>query len=157
MTIPRLTTMCQKSIATTPMARKVPKRVGGTAGNVDPPEDDQQIQKQQHHAPGKTPLLGKNRKGEIGVPLGKKGELRLGAFHESLAEQAAAADGDFGLDNVISGAQGILLRVEKGEDALFLVIPAAETIPPPLRRFPAPSAPRGWFRGYRRKRRPYSR
>ena len=48
-------------------------------------------------------------------------ELRLGAAHEPGPPEAAAAHGDFRLDDVITRAEGIVFRIEKGKDALFLV------------------------------------
>ena len=48
-------------------------------------------------------------------------QLTLGACEESLANEAAAADGNLGLDHVIAGAIGIHGRIEKHKNAHFLV------------------------------------
>ena len=48
--------------------------------------------------------------------------MALGALHETFAEQAARAQGDLRLDDVIAGAERIAFRVEVGLDALLLII-----------------------------------
>src|SRR5580693_4831929 len=63
-----------------------------------------------------------DRKDEVGGALGQKLELRLTAVHVALAEQAARADGDLRLDDVIAGAQAVGLRMEKRQDALALIV-----------------------------------
>src|SRR6185437_190973 len=69
-----------------------------------------------------TPFLGEHGEDEIGLLLRQEGEMRLRPLHEALAEDAAGADGDLGLEAVISGAQRIALRIEEGVDAVLLVV-----------------------------------
>jgi hypothetical protein len=53
---------------------------------------------------------------------GNELELGLGAGFPALAEDAAGADGDGGLDDVEALAQRILLRIEQRQDAIALVV-----------------------------------
>jgi hypothetical protein len=48
--------------------------------------------------------------------------VRLGAVEPALAEQAARADRDLRLDDVVSGTQRIRFRIKKGQHAATLVI-----------------------------------
>ncbi len=51
----------------------------------------------------------------------QKVEFALRAIEKALSQGPSRADGDLGLDNVISGPQGIELRPEEGEDPFFLI------------------------------------
>ena len=59
---------------------------------------------------------------EVGVLLGQEIKARLGAAEIASAEDAARAERDLGLEDVIAVAQRILLGVEEGEQALALVV-----------------------------------
>ena len=59
---------------------------------------------------------------EVGGALRQELELALRAVEQSLAEHAARADGDLRLDDVITGAELVGLRIEQREDALLLVV-----------------------------------
>ena len=78
-----------------------------------------QVDSEQDQAADETPLLGEHGEGEVGVPFGEKGELRLGPLHEALAEKAAAADGDFRLDDVVAAAERVALGVEEGANPSY--------------------------------------
>ena len=67
-------------------------------------------------------LFAHHRNNEVGVAFGKKVQVRLGAQQPALAKHPARADGGLGLDNVPSGAQRIALRIEEGQNPLFLIV-----------------------------------
>ena len=54
--------------------------------------------------------------------------MALAAVEKTSAEETARAERDFRLQNVITGAQRIALRIEKGVDPVLLVI--AKEMPP---------------------------
>ena len=53
--------------------------------------------------------------------------MRLGTVQPAFAVQTARTDGDLRLNNVIPGAQGVVLGIQKGQHPLFLII--AQKIP----------------------------
>ena len=57
------------------------------------------------------------------MALGQEVELTLGAEQEPLAGDAARAERDLRLQDVVAGAERIALGIEEGEDALALVVP----------------------------------
>jgi len=67
-------------------------------------------------------LLGKDRENEVGVLLGQKTQLRLGAAQVALTPKLPAAHGDHGLTAVVAAAARIAVRVDHGEHAVLLVI-----------------------------------
>ena len=69
--------------------------VAGRQGYVNPPEQHKEITAQKKNTAGKTPFLGPDGKGEIGMPFREKMEMPLGPFHKSLAENLPAADRNF--------------------------------------------------------------
>ena len=56
------------------------------------------------------------------MSLGKKPVARLCGVAKALAEEAARADGDFGLLEVVAVARGVDGGVGKDEEALELVV-----------------------------------
>jgi hypothetical protein len=61
-------------------------------------------------------------KDEVGRTLRQELQLSLAAVHPSLAEHAARAERDLALNDVIAGAERIVLRVEEGQHALALIV-----------------------------------
>ena len=47
--------------------------------------------------------------------------MALRAGHEALTHDVAGAKSDLGLQYVVAGTQGVALRIEECEDALFLI------------------------------------
>ena len=72
-----------------PHRQKAAEVVVASAGDVEAPEDKDQVEKQHDQASGKTPLLGKNGKGKIRVLFGKKAELSLCSLHEAFPDQSS--------------------------------------------------------------------
>src|ERR1051326_964198 len=68
-------------------------------------------------------LLGKSREDEVFVGHRQEPELRLGALGNSLPESPARSNGDLGLDQLVAGALRIAVRIEKADQARFLIIP----------------------------------
>ena len=75
----------------------------------------------QHQRARETELLGDDGEHEIGLFFGQEIKLVLGAVQETLAPEAAGAERDFRLDDIIARAQRIAAGMQEGEDALFLV------------------------------------
>ena len=56
------------------------------------------------------------------MALGQKLQLGLGALQPTLAKDAAGADGNLGLDDVIAAAERVFLRVDQHHDPLALIV-----------------------------------
>ena len=69
----------------------------------------------------KAEFLADDRNNEIGVPGRQELVLRLGALEVALAGQAARADGDLGLDDVVAGRGFVFGGIQEGNDAVLLV------------------------------------
>src|SRR5258708_5783017 len=84
--------------------------------------DQQQAEsRQQNQASDQAELLGEDREDEVGRPFGHETQLALQPVEPSLAEQAARTDRDPRLQQVVAGAEGVLVRVEKDLETLALV------------------------------------
>ena len=66
-------------------------------------------------------LLPRDREDEVGLLLGHEAGPGLGAVEEPLAEQAAVADRDPGLLDVVARAARVERRVDEGEEPVDLV------------------------------------
>ena len=66
-------------------------------------------------------LFAEGGEDEVGVGDGKEVALGLGALVGAFAPDAAGADGDEGLANLVAGAAGVGVGVEEGVDARLLV------------------------------------
>src|SRR5260221_4319016 len=84
-------------------------------------DEDQRIKSEQGDAADETELLGQHGEDEVGLLLGQEVEMALRAVQEALAEEPARAERDLRLQDVIAGAERIVLGVEKGVDAVALV------------------------------------
>ena len=84
--------------------------------------DDVQVETHQQDETDETKLLAEYRKDEIGMALGQEFQLGLGAIEPALAKQTTGADGNLGLDDVVTGPQRIGLRIQKGQHPLSLVV-----------------------------------
>ena len=71
---------------------------------------------------GEAALLGEGREDEVGVPDGEEAEPALGPLLPALADDAAGADGDPRLADLVAGAAGREVGVEEGADAVLLVV-----------------------------------
>ena len=67
-------------------------------------------------------LLGQHGEDEVGLLLRQEAQLALRALQEALAPDAARAERDLRLDDVVAGAERIALGVEEGEHPLLLVV-----------------------------------
>ena len=83
--------------------------------------DHDEVEQQQNDATDKAPLLGKHCEDKIGMLRRQKIEPVLRAVQVTFAENPSRADGDLRLDDMISGAQRITIRIEKCQDAVALV------------------------------------
>ena len=71
-------------------------------------------------------FFGDDREDEVGAGFGQEFELRLRALHVAFAKEAARADGDFRLDDVVAVAEGVGFGVKQGQHAIALVVFDAE-------------------------------
>src|SRR6202521_5584591 len=85
------------------------------------PDQQQAEHREQHQASQQAELLGEDGEDEVGRTFGHKAELALQTVQPSLAEQAARANGDSRLEQVVTGAERVLVRVEKDLQAPALV------------------------------------
>ena len=97
------------------------KDIGLPLGQVDKAKDEAQEQQQHNGAADETFLLAHGAEDEVGVLLGDVLQLGLRAVEESLSLQSAGTDGNLCLDDIISGAAGIVLQSQKDADARLLV------------------------------------
>src|ERR1700694_5048961 len=67
-------------------------------------------------------LFGKGREDEVFVRYWQKAPLRLRSLGDALAPERAGADGDLGLDHLISGSFRILTGVQKTNYPLSLIV-----------------------------------
>src|SRR6185437_7147461 len=113
----------------------VEEEVGGDAERQQSPElaaaaegdgvaidEDAGVEREQQQAAHEAPFLGQHGEDEVGVLLRQEGEMRLAPLHEALAENAARADGDLGLQAVIAGAERVVLGIDEIEDAVLLIV-----------------------------------
>ena len=68
------------------------------------------------------PLLGDDRQNEVRVLDGQETQLALRAAAESLAREAARADGDLGLADLVAGAEHVGVGVQERADPRLLVV-----------------------------------
>ena len=78
-------------------------------------------QRDQQAGAHEAELLPRHREDEVGLLLGHEAGARLGAVEQALPEQAAVADRDPGLLDVVAGAAGVEVGVHEGEEAVDLV------------------------------------
>ncbi len=67
-------------------------------------------------------LLGQHGEDEVGLLLGQEVEVALRALQEAAAGDAAGAERDLRLQDVVAGAQRVAVRVEEGQHAALLVV-----------------------------------
>ena len=89
-------------------------------------QDDRRITGQDGEGTDETELLGHRREDEISVFFGQEFQLALAAQAEPLAQEAAGAQGDLGLHDVIARARRIGLRVQEGQHPVALILVHAE-------------------------------
>jgi hypothetical protein len=82
----------------------------GLLGDPHAPAEQKHEAADQEQPAEQTPFLRHCREDEVGMLLGQIVEMALGAVEEALAENAARADRDLRLRDVIAGAERVLLR-----------------------------------------------
>ena len=87
----------------------------------DDAQDQCQEEHQYCHAAHEALFLTDGAVDEVGVLLGHILQFGLRAVEEALAHDAAAADGDFALVDVIAGASEVFFDAQGNLDALLLV------------------------------------
>src|SRR5690349_21593891 len=97
-------------------------------GYHEPIGDHQRVEREQADAADKAELLGQGREDEICLFFRQEAQMALAAVEKTSAEETARAERDFRLQNVVTGAQRVALRIEKGIDPVLLVI--AKEMPP---------------------------
>ena len=90
-------------------------------GEVEPADDDDGKQHENHERAEKSELLRYHRIDEIAVALGEKGEKLVRAVEELLPHEAARADRELRLVDLPPRAEDIRFGPQKREDALLLV------------------------------------
>ena len=90
-------------------------------GQRDESHDHHTEKGQDDYGTDEAELLANGAEDEVGVLLGHVFELRLCAVKEAFAQQAAGADGDLGLVDVVARSAGVVLQAEGDADALLLV------------------------------------
>src|SRR3569623_2137195 len=100
--------------------------------DIKPAADDEEINRDQQQNAQQHELFSQHRENEIGGPFRLKIEMGLGAVEPALAVDAAGANGYLRLIDVIAGAERIILRIQKCDDTLALII--AQEIPQHRRR-----------------------
>ena len=93
--------------------------VGDRRGDAE--DHDQRVEQEQRHRAHEAELLGERGEDEVGVLFGQEVQPGLGALHEAAPREAARAERDLGLGDVVAGAERVGVGVEEGEDAGELV------------------------------------
>ena len=88
---------------------------------IQRPADDDCIEREHQQLAEESEFLADHGEDEVGRTLRQELELRLAAVHVALAEDTARADRDLGLDDVISGAERVVLWIQESENSLSLV------------------------------------
>src|SRR5205807_5336816 len=101
--------------------------VAAAQGDCKPITDHQRIEREQADAANKAELFGQGREDEIGLLFRQEAQMALAAVEKASAEKTARAERDFRLQNVITGAERVALRIKKDIDPVLLVI--AEEMP----------------------------
>ena len=81
-----------------------------------------QVEQQDDGDADKAEFLPGHGEDEVRVVFGQETQLALGALHPAFAEEHAAADGDFRLDDVVAGAVGVQFGIQKDADPVALVL-----------------------------------
>ena len=97
------------------------EEVAGLGGDRERAPDDDGQQQDQDARADQAELLAGDGEDEVGVLLGDEAGPGLRALEQSLAEQAAVADRDARLLDVVAGAARVERRVDEGEEAVDLV------------------------------------
>src|SRR5450759_4717477 len=85
------------------------------------PDQQEPENRQQDQAPEQAELLGEDGEDEVRCAFGHEAELSLQPVQPSLAEEAARADRDSRLQQVVAGPERVLGRIEKDLQAPPLV------------------------------------
>ena len=96
--------------------------VASVEGDAQGAPDQDQVEQQDDGDADKAEFLPRHGEDEVRVVFGQETQLALGSLHPALAEEHAAADGDFRLDDVVPGAVGIQFGVQKDADPVALVL-----------------------------------
>ena len=81
--------------------------------------EDEEVEQQNAHGADEAVLFAEGGEDEVGVGDGEEVALGLGALVGALAPDAAGADGDQGLADLVAGAAGVGVGVDEGVDAGF--------------------------------------
>jgi len=71
----------------------------------------------------KAQFLGQGRKNKVGMAFRQKTQLGLSTMAQSPAQELAGTDGDLGLDDMVTLAQRVMIRVDKCPEPVLLVRP----------------------------------
>ena len=84
--------------------------------------DNNHIHADDKHRSDKAKLFTGNSKNKVRMVFRQKIQLALRSGQPALAKEAAAADSNFGLNNMITAAERIKLRIQKNADTVLLII-----------------------------------
>ena len=84
--------------------------------------DDNHIHTDDKHRSDKAKLFTGNSKNKVRMVFRQKVQLALRSGQPALAKEAATADSNFGLNNMITAAERIKLRIQKNADTVLLII-----------------------------------
>src|SRR5215475_3027345 len=96
--------------------------VAAPQGDHEPVANHQRIEGQEAAAAEKAELLSQGREDEVGVLFRQKAQMALAAIEKTSAQKATRTQGDFRLQNVITGAERVAPRIEKSVDPVLLVV-----------------------------------
>src|SRR5450759_3132579 len=91
--------------------------------------DEEAVEREKDRDAHEPPLLGERREDEVGVADGQETEPALGSLLPALAEDAARADRDSGLPDLVARAPRGEVRIEERADPVLLVILQEEPRP----------------------------
>src|SRR5213075_1149669 len=83
-------------------------------------QDQEQVEPEDDGHADEAPLLAEDGEDEGGVAGGEELQLRLRPLLEALSVNAAGADGDLGLRDLIAAPERVAVGVEEGDDAVLL-------------------------------------
>src|SRR5450756_782765 len=91
--------------------------------------DEEAVEREKDRDAHEPPLLGERREDEVGVADGQETEPALGSLLPALAEDAARADRDSGLPDLVARAPRGEVRIEERADPVLLVVLQEEPRP----------------------------
>src|SRR5204863_6631802 len=95
--------------------------VAGMFGEAEGLDDQEEVEPEDDDHADEPPLFSEDGEDEVGVAGGDEAELSLRAALEALAVDAAGADGNLGLRDLVTLSERIAVGIEKSKDALLLI------------------------------------